>query len=103
MRHRLFLLLPLIMTLSACGSPPNVHGVSSYNVPLPPKVEHPYYDPTMAYGSANATWRPPVYNLRRTIVKPVEPTTLAQRPDYEQAEWATGAGGSSTSAPAGTF
>ena len=75
----------------------------SYAALAPPPVRDPWYDPDAAYGSSNAIWRPPVYNLRRTIVKPVEPASQASRPDYEGAEWATGAGGGSTLRPPGTF
>ena len=51
--------------------------------------------PDAPYGSSNAIWRPPVYDLQQTIVKPAEPASQASRPDYEGAEWATGAGGGS--------
>jgi len=103
MRFYSFLILPCTLALSACGAPPNIHGASSYTIPLPQRVEHPYYDPTAAYGEANATWRPPVINLNRTTVKPVEPATTAGRPDYEHAQWASGASGGPSNAPPGTF
>jgi len=79
------------------GAPP------SYAALAAPTVRNPWYDPYAAYGSSNATWRPPVYDLQQTIVKPAEPASQASRPDYESAEWATGAGGGSTLKPPGTF
>ena len=68
-----------------------------------PRSRNPWYDPYAPYGSSNAIWRPPVYDLQQTIVKPAEPASQASRPDYEGAEWATGAGGGSTLKPPGTF
>ena len=35
--------------------------------------------------------------------KPAEPASQASRPNYEGAEWATGAGGGSSLKPPGTF
>ena len=66
-------------------------------------VQHPNYDPYSAYGESNATWRPPVADRNGTIVKPNEPSTEAERPDYEHAPWATGAAGGTVFAPPGTF
>ena len=62
-----------------------------------------YYDPYVAYGSSNATWRPPVYDRQGAIVKPAEPASQGNRPNYEGAEWATGAAGGNRVAPPGTF
>ena len=58
---------------------------------------------TAAYGEARATWRPPVYDRDGTIQKPAEPASQRDRPDYEGASWATGAGRSPFSGPPGTF
>ena len=75
----------------------------SYAALAPPPIRNPWYDPYAPYGSSNAIWRPPVYDLQQTIVKPAEPASQASRPDYEGAEWATGAGGGSSLKPPGTF
>ena len=90
------------MTLTACAQG-NLRTPGSYAALAPPPVRSPWYDPYSAYGSSNANWRPPVYDLQGTIVKPVEPASQASRPDYEGAEWATGARGGSTLRPPGTF
>lgn len=100
------ILLPVMLAvtnpLAACSSG-NVQAPSAYAKVSPPPVKAPYYDPYAAYGSTDATWRPPVYDRNGTIVKPADPTSQDSRPDYEAAEWATGAAGGSTSAPPGTF
>jgi hypothetical protein len=70
--------------------------------PAPP-VRNPLYNPYAAYGEANATWTPPVFNRDGTIVKPAEPATQSDRPEYEFAPWAYGASGGSRYAPPGTF
>ena len=44
--------------------------MSSYDAPKAPPVRNSIYDPYQPYGQANATWRPPVFNRDRTIVKP---------------------------------
>ena len=93
----------LLLGLAACVTPPNVKSASDYDAPKAPPVRHPLYDPYAAYGQANATWRPPVIDRNGTIVKPYDPSVEQGRPDYEHAEWATGAAGGSTRAPPGTF
>ena len=90
------------LTVTGCAQG-NLRTPGSYAALAPPPVRNPWYDPYAAYGSSHAIWRPPVYDLQRTIVKPVEPASQASRPDYEGAEWATGAGGGSTLRPPGTF
>ena len=94
--------LALAATLAGCAQG-NLRTPASYAALAPPTVHNPWYDPNAPYGSSNATWRPPVYDLQQTIVKPAEPASQASRPDYEGAEWATGAGGGSTLKPPGTF
>jgi hypothetical protein len=42
-------------------------------------------------GDADAIWQPPVADREGTIVKPEEPATDFDRPDYEAVPWATGA------------
>jgi len=99
---RKIVILPLAaLPLAACAG--NVRTASQYGSPSPVTVSHPYYDPYTAYGSVNATWQPPVYNRQGTIVAPSEPSTQRSRPDYEHAQWATGAAGGSQFAPPGTF
>ncbi|HKM63264.1 MAG TPA: hypothetical protein VJY39_12325 [Acidisphaera sp.] len=96
---RLTLLLPVALTLAACGNP-NVRSARGYSAP---PVRNPIYDPFMGYGEANATWMPPVFNRDGTIVKPAEPASQDDRPAYETAPWATGAWGGARYAPPGTF
>jgi hypothetical protein len=96
-----FLLLPL--GLIACSGGPNVRSVKDYHAPPPPPVRNPVYNPYAAYGEANAIWTPPVFNRDGTIVKPTEPASQSDRPDYESAPWASGASGGSRYAPPGTF
>ena len=103
MRPVFFAAFLISLTLAGCATAPNVRSASDYNAPAAPPVKHPYYDPYAPYGQANATWRPPVANRDGTIVKPAEPETAYGRPDYEHAEWATGAAGGSVLAPPGTF
>jgi hypothetical protein len=93
----------LLLGLAACSTPPNVKSANDYDAPAAPPVKHPQYDPYAAYGQANATWRPPVANRAGTIVRPADPSVDEARPDYEHAQWATGAAGGSTLAPPGTF
>ena len=99
---RILIALILTLPLAACAGG-NVRTASQYGNPSPVAVKNPDYDPYMAYGSANATWRPPVYNRQGTIVAPDEPSTQSSRPDYEHAPWAYGASGGSQFAPPGTF
>jgi hypothetical protein len=90
--------------LALCGcAQGNLRTPGSYAAIAPLTVGNPWYDPYAAYGSSNAIWHPPVYDVRRNIVKPIEPASQAWRPDYESAEWATGAGGGSQLRPPGTF
>jgi hypothetical protein len=96
------ILLCLFIPLSACASG-NVRTANSYTSPSSPAVSHPFYDPYAAYGEANATWRPPVFDRNGMIVKPFEPSTQGTRPDYEHAPWASGAAGGSQLSPPGTF
>ena len=103
MHRSTFLALILLASpLAACSSG-NVTAANDYHAPAAPPVKDPLYDPSMAYGSANATWRAPIYNRAGTIVRPADPGTDLGRPDYEHATWATGAAGSSRFAPPGTF
>ncbi len=96
-------LLLIALAVAACSTPPNVKSASDYDAPAAPPVQHPHYDPFAAYGQANATWEPPVVNRDGTIVKPSDPSVDQGRPDYEHADWATGAAGGGTQAPPGTF
>ncbi|MGH7122045.1 MAG: hypothetical protein ACRELF_06785 [Gemmataceae bacterium] len=98
-----FLVIPLIVVWLAACSSGNVQPVPEYSAPAAPAVRNPLYNPYTAYGEANATWQPPVFNRNGTIVKPAEPSTQAGRPPYESAPWATGAAGGSQNAPPGTF
>jgi len=98
--------LPLVLlslSLAACSQSPNVKSASDYSAPKAPPVRNPLYNPYAAYGEANATWTPPVFNRDGTIVKPAEAASQSDRPDYETAPWASGASGGSRNAPPGTF
>lgn len=101
--QKVFLAFLLAASVTACGKPPNLKSASDYNSPPPPPINHPLYNPYAAYGEARATWRPPIVDRDGNIQKPYDPSTAAGRPNYELAPWATGAGRSPFSAPAGTF
>lgn len=103
MRPILSLACLTLLSVAACATPPNVKSASDYDAPAAPPVKHPLYNPYAPYGQANATWRPPVVDRAGTIVKPFDPSVEQGRPDYEHADWATGAGGGSALAPLGTF
>lgn len=91
-----------VTALTGCAGG-NVKTSSDYSSPPAPHVNHPYFNPWMPYGSARATWKPPVANRMSTIVKPDDPAASLTRPDYEAAPWATGAQPSPYGGPAGTF
>jgi len=97
-----FLFLPIALTLAACATT-NVKSARDYHPPPAPQVRDPVYDPYAGYGTANATWTPPVFNRDGTIVKPAEPASQNDRAAYETAPWATGAWGGARYAPPGTF
>ena len=101
MRHPLVLFV-LAVGLAACSSG-NVKSARDYTAPAAPPIRNPVYNPYAAYGEANATWHPPVFNRDGTIVKPAEPSTQSDRPNSELAPWATGATGGSQFTPPGTF
>jgi hypothetical protein len=97
--------LPFLLalaTVAACSSG-NVKSAKDDTAPAAPPVRNPIYNPYAAYGEANATWQPPVFNRDGTVVKPAEPASQFDRPPYETAPWATGADGGSRFAPPGTF
>ena len=96
------LILVLAASLAACSGG-NVKSAKDYSAPTAPPVWNPLYNPYAAYGEADATWRPLVWNRDGTIVKPAEPSSQSDRPQYEFAPWATGAPGGSKYAPPGTF
>jgi hypothetical protein len=95
-------ILALAACLAACGGG-NVKSAKDYSAPAAPPVRNSLYNPYAAYGEANATWQPPVWNRDGTIVKPAEPSSQSDRPQYEFAPSATGAAGGSKYAPPGTF
>ena len=92
-----------VASLVAGCSSGNVKSAKDYHPPAAPPAAHPAYDPGTPYGQANAVWAPPVFDRAGTVVKPREPSTSLDRPDYEHAPWATGAAGGSQGAPAGTW
>ena len=98
----IILLGAVAIVLTACGGG-NLEAARDYSAPSAPPVKHPYYNPNTAYGEANATWTPPVWNRNGTIVKPADPNVELGRPLYERAPWATGASGGRTFAPPSTF
>ena len=97
-----FLILVLAACLAACSSG-NVRSAKDYSVPAAAPARNPLYNPYAAYGEANATWQPLGWNRDGTIVKPAEPSSQDDRPQYEFARWATGAAGGGKYAPPGTF
>lgn len=101
MRH-LVILVPALMGISACSGG-NLKSAGDYSAPAAPPVRHAVYNPFAPYGSSNATWTPPVNDRRGTIVRPSDPSISSSRPDYEHADWATGAAGGDRQAPPGTF
>ena len=104
MRHMLLpaLVAPLL-GLTSCGSGGNLKSAADLRGPPPPPVTHSFYNPYAAHGEARATWRPPVHDRDGTIQKPAEPASQWDRPAYEGASWATGAGRSPFNGPPGTF
>jgi len=103
MRRVLALLILLPVGLGACTEGPNVKSAKDYSAPAASPVRNPIYNPYAAYGEANATWTPPVFNRDGTIMKPTEPASQSDRPGYEFAPWASGASGGSQNAPTCTF
>jgi hypothetical protein len=100
--QRLAPLAFLMIGLTGCDSG-NVKTAADYDPPPPPPIHHPNYDPAAPYAQANATWQPPVVNRDGSIVKPGEPATEWDRPNYEGAPWASGAKPSPYGGPPGTF
>lgn len=98
-----FLVLAALAGVPAACSSANLKSASDYSAPSAPPVKHPYYSPYAAYGEANATWTPPVWNRNGTITRPADPGVDMGRPNYESAPWATGATGGRAYAPPGTF
>jgi hypothetical protein len=101
--RRILLCLFIPLGLVACSGGPNIKSAKHYSAPPAPPVRNPLYNPYAAYGEANATWTPPVFNRDGTITKPAEPASQSDRPEYEFAPWATGASGGSRFSPPGTF
>ena len=102
MRRPALVLALLATGLAGCDHG-NIKSVKGYDAPMAPPVRNSEYNPYAAYGEANATWTPPVFNRDGAIVKPAEPSTQSDRQDYESAPWATGAAGGNRLAPPGTF
>lgn len=94
------LIAALAASLAGC-SKGNIKSARDYDAPAAPPVRDALYNPYTSYGSANATWTPPVWNRDGTVTKPYDPSVERGRPLYERAPWAIGAGG--VSAPPGTF
>jgi hypothetical protein len=91
-----------VLFLTGCAGG-NVQSARDYDAPAAPLLRHPTYDAYAPYGSAPATWTPPIANRDGTIVRPLDPNVTIGRPDYEHARGATGAAGGSENAPPGTF
>ena len=90
------------LALAACSGG-NLKTASDYSAPSAAPVRDPTYNPYSTYGTANATWVPSTVNRHGTVMRPIDPGVLSGRPDYEHAEWATGAVGGDRLAPPGTF
>lgn len=93
-----FLAVLATASLSGCAHG-NIRRVTSYNVPPPPKVAHPFYDPYAPYASSPAIWAPSVANEAGTLIKPNDPVDQGDRPDYEHAKWSV----ANQAKQAGTF
>ena len=91
-----------LLSLANCSSG-NLKSAKDYNVPPPPPIKQPSYNPYASYGEANATWRPPVVDRDGTVQKPMEPASQWDRPNYEGSGWASGAARFVFSGPPGTF
>ena len=91
-----------LLSLASCSSG-NLRSARDYNVPPPPPIQHPAYNPYASYGEVRAIWRPPVVDRDGTIQKPAEPASQWEWPNYEGAGWASGAARSFFSGPPGTF
>lgn len=100
--RQLVILVSTLISISACSGG-NLKSFSDYSAPAAPPVRHAVYDPFATYGSSNATWTPSVNDRRGTITRPSDPSLNNLRPDYERADWATGATGGDGLAPPGTF
>lgn len=98
-----FIMLTALAVLPAACSNANLKSASDYSAPSAPRVKHPYYNPYAAYGEANATSTPPVWDRDGTITRPADPGVDVGRPAYESPPWATGAAGGRAYAPPGTF
>ncbi len=103
MRPTLAFLVLLPIAMARCSGGPNVKSAKDYDPPPAPPLRDALYNPYAAYGEANATWTPPVFDRDGTITKPAEPASQSDRPAYEFAPWASEAAGGSQLAPAGTF
>ena len=71
--HPSAFLIPFFAACLAACSSANVRSASDYSPPAAPPVRNPLYNPYAAYGEANATWQPPVWDRDGTIVKPPNP------------------------------
>jgi len=85
-----FITVSIVLTVAACSSG-NVHSSDEYRASSPPEVKEPLYNPYASYGSATATWSPPVADRRGTIVWPADPASERDRPPYELQPWYVGA------------
>ena len=99
----LILLTLALVSLTACDGG-NVKSAKDYSPPRPPHSSATRsMTPTPPTARPTLTWQPPTFNRDGTIVKPAEPSSQSDRPNYEFAPWATGASGGSQNAPPGTF
>ena len=98
----LLMIAALLVGLTSCTSG-NLKSAKDYNVPPPPSIQQPTYNPYASYGAAHATWQPPVVDRDGTIKKPAEAASQWDRPTYEGSGWAGAAARSVFSGPPGTF
>jgi hypothetical protein len=101
-RLTLAMIATSLICLASCASG-NLKSAKDYDVPPPPPIKHPSYNPYASYGEAHATWRPPVVDRDGTIQKPAEAASQWDRLNYEGSGWASGAARSVFSGPPGTF
>ncbi len=90
----------LLLGLAACSGRGNLSAAGDQHGPTPPPIRNAYFDPYARPGDVPAIWVSPVFDIRGTIVHPVDPRVERGIPDYAHAPWL---GGNNPDRPAGTF
>lgn len=90
----------LLLGLAACSSDGNLSTAGGQSGPTPPPIRNAYFDPHARPGDVPAAWVSPMFDVRGTIVHPVDPRVEQGIQDYAHASWL---GGSNAARPAGAF